>query len=56
MSPTPNTDAVSVGRRVLHTEAEALTLMAEALGEPFAQAVDLFAGLSGRIVDPRTSP
>ena len=43
-------DAVQVGRRVLATEAEALTTLAEGLGEPFDHAVETLAGLSGRVI------
>jgi arabinose-5-phosphate isomerase len=43
-------DAVAVGRRVLAIEAEALSLMAEGLGEPFAAVVALVATLAGRLV------
>ena len=50
MSPAPDPDAVAVGRRVLASESEALTRLGETLGADFARAVDLFAGLSGRIV------
>ena len=50
MSPAPNPDAVAVGRRVLAREAEALAELAGSLDDRFAAVVDLFAGLSGRIV------
>ena len=43
-------DAVQVGRRVLATEAEALTTLAEGLGEPFDHVVETLAGLSGRVI------
>lgn len=43
-------DAISVGRRVLSVEAEALTAMSLALSGPFAQAVELMFGAKGRIV------
>lgn len=42
--------AAAIGRRVIQAEADALTLLADGLGEPFEQAVALFAGLKGRIV------
>ena len=50
MSPAANADAVAVGRRVLTAEAEALRALAASLGDTFRTVVDLFAGLSGRIV------
>jgi arabinose-5-phosphate isomerase len=43
-------DAVSVGRRVLAIEAEALALMSESLGEAFTQAVEMLFACKGRIV------
>ena len=43
-------DAVAVGRRVLAAEARALDLLAETLDGRFARAVDLVAGLKGRLV------
>ena len=43
-------DAVSVGRRVLTIEAEALSGMAESLGEAFARAVETLFHAKGRIV------
>ena len=46
---TVHADPVAVGRRVLMHEAEALNALARALGPDFARAVDLFAGLAGRI-------
>ena len=46
----PAEDAVAVGRRVLQTEARALEVLAAGLGGSFARAVDLCAGLKGRIV------
>ncbi|HYD46317.1 MAG TPA: KpsF/GutQ family sugar-phosphate isomerase [Phenylobacterium sp.] len=44
------TDAVAVGRRVLLAEAEALSALAETLGEAFAEAVETLARAEGRIV------
>lgn len=44
------TDPLSVGRRVLIAEAEALSVMADGLGEPFAQAVEVLARAEGRVV------
>ncbi|MDP3854868.1 SIS domain-containing protein [Phenylobacterium sp.] len=43
-------DAVAVARRVLNTEADALRLQADALGEDFVRAVDILATAKGRIV------
>ncbi|ATQ43958.1 KpsF/GutQ family sugar-phosphate isomerase [Caulobacter mirabilis] len=43
-------DAVSVGRRVLATEADALRLMADGLGQPFVTAVETLFNCKGRIV------
>ena len=50
MSPSPDTDVVEIGRRVLSHEADALLRLAETLGPEFRRAVDLFERLSGRIV------
>lgn len=52
MTPAPSSaeaDAVAVGRRVLACEADALHLLASALGDPFRRAVDLLAALPGRV-------
>jgi arabinose-5-phosphate isomerase len=43
-------DAIAVGRRVLDIEAAALSVMASALGEPFAHAVETVFGARGRVV------
>lgn len=43
-------DAISVGRRVLTAEADALALQAQTLGEPFAKAVDILYAAKGRII------
>lgn len=43
-------DAVAVGRRVLSIEAQALTQMADGLGEAFARAVQVMHDAKGRIV------
>lgn len=43
-------DAIAVGRRVLTTEADALKLQADTLGEAFARAVDLLFAAKGRII------
>ncbi len=42
--------AVEVGQRVLRTEAEALSIMASGLGEPFSRAVETLANLPGRVI------
>jgi arabinose-5-phosphate isomerase len=41
---------LEVGRRVLRTEADALSQMADELGDAFVRAVDTLAGLSGRVI------
>ena len=43
-------DALTVARRVLTVEADALTRMGAELGDAFTAAVELFAGLQGRVV------
>jgi arabinose-5-phosphate isomerase len=43
-------DPVAVGRRVLETEAEALSRLAAGLDGAFAQAVEVLNGAAGRIV------
>ena len=43
-------DAISVGRRVLTAEAEALKLQADSLGGAFVTAVDLLVAAKGRII------
>ncbi len=43
-------DAISVGRRVLASEAQALGLMADGLGEAFAAAVETIFTAKGRVV------
>jgi arabinose-5-phosphate isomerase len=43
-------DAISVGRRVLAVEAQALGLLADSLGADFVRAVEVCAELKGRIV------
>lgn len=43
-------DAIAVGRRVLTTEADALKLQADTLGEAFVRAVDLLFAAKGRII------
>ena len=46
----PGTDLLATGRRVIRTEAEALGILAEALGDSFAQAVDLLMAAKGRVI------
>ncbi|MCV2882036.1 KpsF/GutQ family sugar-phosphate isomerase [Actibacterium sp. XHP0104] len=41
---------LTVGRRVVTREAEALTLLSEALGDSFAQAVQLILDAPGRVI------
>lgn len=43
-------DAIAVGRRVLTTEADALKLQADTLGEAFVRAVDILFAAKGRII------
>ncbi|WP_184718138.1 KpsF/GutQ family sugar-phosphate isomerase [Caulobacter sp.] len=43
-------DAVSIGRRVLLTEADALRALSESLGEAFTQVVETLFAAKGRIV------
>ncbi|MBO9708424.1 MAG: KpsF/GutQ family sugar-phosphate isomerase [Caulobacter sp.] len=43
-------DAVAVGRRVLTTEADALTQLSDALGESFVRAVETLFASKGRVV------
>ncbi len=44
------TGAVDTGRRVLHAEAAALTALAAALGDSYADAADAIAAAKGRVV------
>jgi arabinose-5-phosphate isomerase len=43
-------ETIAVGRRVLETEAEALKRLAADLAAPFAEAVEMLFGATGRIV------
>jgi arabinose-5-phosphate isomerase len=43
-------DTIALGRRVLETEAQALSRMAAELGAPFAEAVEALHAAKGRIV------
>jgi arabinose-5-phosphate isomerase len=43
-------DAIAVGRRVLAVEAQGLVVMADALGDSFAKAVEVLFQAKGRIV------
>ncbi|WP_309667365.1 KpsF/GutQ family sugar-phosphate isomerase [Tabrizicola sp.] len=44
------TDFLTTGRRVIRREADALTMLADALGDSFGQAVDLLMAASGRVI------
>lgn len=44
------TDFLTTGRRVIAREAEALTLLADSLGDSFAQAVDMILTANGRVI------
>ncbi|MCB2099835.1 MAG: KpsF/GutQ family sugar-phosphate isomerase [Rhodobacterales bacterium] len=46
----PAAQALASGRRVMRLEAAGIVAAAEALGADFAHAVDLLAGLSGRVI------
>jgi arabinose-5-phosphate isomerase len=46
----PETDRLAYARQVLRTEAAALELVADRLGEPFLQAVELLRTCPGRVV------
>lgn len=46
----PASDALAIGRRVLTTEADALTATAAALNETFTLAVERIAGIEGRVI------
>lgn len=43
-------EPVGIARRVMQIESQALSLMADQVGEEFAKAVELLAGISGRII------
>lgn len=43
-------ETVEVGRRVLRAEADALQAMAQALGQPFAAAVEILFRAQGRVI------
>ncbi|HMO07154.1 MAG TPA: KpsF/GutQ family sugar-phosphate isomerase [Paracoccaceae bacterium] len=47
---TPHQDAIAAGRRVVQTEAAALSAMAEAMPEGFGRAVDLLMACRGRVI------
>ena len=50
-APTPDgVKAIETGRRVLRTEAAALSLFADTLDDAFARAVELILGSNGRVV------
>lgn len=44
------TDLLATGRRVIAREAEALTLLGEALDDSFRQAIDLLLACKGRVI------
>ncbi|MEJ5232012.1 MAG: KpsF/GutQ family sugar-phosphate isomerase [Geminicoccaceae bacterium] len=48
--PSADERALASARRVLRTEAEALAALERSIGESFAAAVDLLAGIEGRVV------
>ena len=48
--PAETATLVEVGRRVLRLEATAVGAVAERLDQRFAQAVELLAGASGRVI------
>ncbi|NIP74884.1 MAG: SIS domain-containing protein, partial [Xanthomonadales bacterium] len=48
--PTDADRAIATGRRVLETEASALSLFAGQLGTAFAGAVDLMLSVKGRVI------
>jgi arabinose-5-phosphate isomerase len=48
--PRPAAADLAVARRVLTLEADGLALLAQSLDDSFARAVDLLAGISGRVI------
>lgn len=49
--PISEADAIiATAQRVLRTEARALTVMADAIAGPFVRAVEMLAGIEGRVV------
>lgn len=42
--------AIQAGKRVIATEAQGLAMLEDSIGAPFAKAVDVLAGLEGRII------
>ena len=42
--------ALAAGKRVIETEAAALTMMAQGLGEDFSKAIDLLEAVGGRVI------
>lgn len=48
--PAASEDIIGVGRRVIETEAAALSALAESLGEPFRKAVSLILETQGRVI------
>ncbi len=43
-------EPIEIARRVMRMESDALALMADKVGEEFAKAVELLAGINGRII------
>src|SRR6188472_4130703 len=43
-------DVLQFGREILHDEARALNALAESLGSPFEQAVQLILGCKGKLI------
>ncbi|KCV82460.1 arabinose-5-phosphate isomerase [Actibacterium atlanticum] len=50
IEPMTHDTFLTTGRRAIRREAEALTLLENALGETFAQAVDLILSAPGRVI------
>ncbi|ANK80216.1 MAG: D-arabinose 5-phosphate [Rhizobiales bacterium NRL2] len=48
--PAASEDIVDVGRRVIETEASALSALADSLGQPFRKAVGLILETQGRVI------
>jgi len=45
-----NAASIATGKRVLQTEAEALSQLAEALGDSFHQAIEMISAAEGRVI------
>ncbi|WP_142849021.1 SIS domain-containing protein [Telmatospirillum sp. J64-1] len=50
LAAVPAESDLDAARRVLETEADALRVLADSLGEGFVQAIDLFSAVQGRVV------